>query len=95
MIPETLYTVVLEYRGGTYVSQAFGPSLSTALLHWANEIDENDLADWGLSRPELMEVAEDDPALLEGCVNAWCLTGLSGSEELILVNVVATIGARN
>jgi hypothetical protein len=93
--PENLYTVVLEYRGGTYISQVLGPSLSAALKQWANALNENDLANWGLSRPELTEVIEDDPALLDGCINAWCLTGLSGSEELILLNVVATIGARN
>jgi hypothetical protein len=91
MSSEILYTMILEYGGGTYISQTSGGSLSSALKNWASALGENELATWGLSRVDLFEIAEDDPVLLEGCVSTWCITGLSSSEHLIVVNIVATL----
>jgi hypothetical protein len=92
MSRETLYTIVLDYKGGTYISQSPAESPEAALTKWANAIGENDLVNWGLSRAEITQLPEDSPVPLKGCLNVWCVTA-STKEGLMLVNIVATEAA--
>lgn len=87
-----VFTFVLEYKGGTYISQTFGPSLSVAIANWARTRTDRDLATWGLGRGDLNELVADNPVLLDGCRNVWCMSA-STDEGLILVNIVATATA--
>ena len=89
----TFYTVILEYRGGTYISQLASTDPWSALKEWAKSIPDNDLIDWRLNRDELLAaVNEDPPVPLSGFVNAWCTTGSDGSNGgLILIHIVATV----
>lgn len=87
-----LYTVILEYRGGTYISQLYCTDLSMVLGRWAKRIPENDLAEWGLSRQALLTAIRDNSLVaLANCVNAWCTTGLDDRDKQFLVNVVLTV----
>ena len=84
-----LYTVILDHNDGTYVLQVSGNSPNEAMTNWANEVSDENLASWGLTRAELRDLSNDDPAPLDGCVNVWCVTS-SVSAGLALVNIVAT-----
>ena len=86
---KTLYTMVLEYKGGTYISQTSAESPEVALTEWANTISAQDLAGWGLSRAEITRLSEDGPVLLKDCSNVWCVTD-STKAGLMLVNIIAT-----
>jgi len=89
MRPERLYTMILEYKGGTYISQARAESADVAVSKWANAISDHDLASWGLTRAEIIRLANDNPIPLESCLNVWCATD-STKEGLMLVNIIAT-----
>jgi len=90
MTNSRLYTIVLDYRGGTYIGQASGDSVTAALSQWVSKIPHKELAGWGITRDELSEIVRsDEPVALSGCVNTWCLSG-STNGGLVLINVIAT-----
>jgi hypothetical protein len=90
MTNNRLYTVVLDYKGGTYIGQAPGDSTTAALSHWVSRIRDEELAEWGITRDELSKIARSDEAVpLNGCLNVWCLSG-STNDGLVLINVIAT-----
>jgi hypothetical protein len=85
----SLYTIILEYGGGTYISQIHSESPETAVKKWSTTITDQNLVVWGLERADLVLLSNDKPLPLENCVNIWCLTG-SARNHLILLNVIAT-----
>lgn len=87
---DTFFTFIVEYKGGTYISQVSGPSLAGAIAKWARTRTDRDLTTWDMRRDDLNELVKADaPVLLEGCRNIWCMSA-STDEGLILVNIVAT-----
>ena len=85
-----LYTVVLDYKGGTYVGQSPGASPKSAVLRWVSGLSEADLSAWKIARRDLHQTVKSDNAVpLTGCRNVWCLTG-SMENKLILINIIAT-----
>ncbi len=90
MTDNRLYTVVLDHKGGTYIGQASGDSVTAALSQWLSRIRDEELAKWGITRDELSKIARSDEAApLNGCLNVWCLSG-STKGGLVLINVIAT-----
>jgi hypothetical protein len=90
MTNNRLYTIVLDYKGGTYIGQASGDSATAALSQWVSGIRDEELAKWRITRDELSKIAgSDEPIPLNGCLNAWCLSG-STNDGLVLINVIAT-----
>jgi hypothetical protein len=90
MTKNRLYTVVLDYKGGTYVGQASGDSATAAVSRWVSRIRDEELVEWGITRDQLSRIARSDDAVpLSGCLNVWCLSG-SINEGLVLINVIAT-----
>lgn len=85
----SLYTIILEYRGGTYISQIHSESPTAAVKKWSTTATEHTLAVWGLNRADLVLLSHDNPIPVENCVNIWCLTG-SAKNHLMLLNVIAT-----
>jgi|SRR5712672_932541 len=85
----SLYTVILEYRGGTYISQVRSESPEAAVKKWSTTISDQNLRMWGLDRAELVLLSNDNPLPLENCLNIWCLTG-SAKNHLMLLNLIAT-----
>lgn len=93
MTQRKLYTIVLDYKGGTYIAQVSGDSPAAALSNWLSEIRDQELAEWGITRGEIKAIMDtDDPTPVSGCSGVWCVTG-STKKGLVLVNVVATDGS--
>jgi hypothetical protein len=85
-----LYTFVLEYRGGTYISQINAISLLDAVHRWTNIHKENDLVTWKLSRNGLeVLTTENSPMALDGAIGVWCIVGTVDG-HLALVNIIDT-----
>lgn len=84
-----LYTMVLDYKGGTYISQVSAESPEAAIANWAISANEQDLSSWGLTREELAQLSEDRPIPIENCLNVWCASD-SAEGGLMLLNIVAT-----
>jgi len=90
-----LYTVFLEYRGGTYISQVRGSSPSAGLSEWSDQLSEKDLMEWSLDRGQLARiVAADNLVPLQDRVSVWCLSGVDDHDEQVLINIVATDDAQ-
>jgi|SRR5690242_14027680 len=90
-----LYTVFLEYRGGTYISQVRGSSPSAGLSEWSGQLSEKDLMEWRLDRGQLAKiVAAGDVVPLQDRVSAWCLSGVDDHDEQVLISIVATADAQ-
>jgi hypothetical protein len=84
------YTFILEFRGGTYVSQYRARSVSTALLRWsATEKQNLKSLDPAASR-FLTKLESAEPVLLSGLRNVWCVTGYMPS-TLALLHIVKTV----
>ena len=90
MTKSGFYTVVLDYKGGTYIGQAVGPSPKSAILLWITGLSDHNLSAWKISRDDLNKIVLSDDALpLNGCKNVWCITG-SVKNDLVLINAIAT-----
>ena len=89
---ESIYTFVLDYNGGTYISQVKSSSPENAIIKWLQRLDFKELGvqhdNWE-SVLEDIEFLEDRPVLLEGMKNVWC-TSLSFDDTLALIHFVKT-----
>lgn len=88
-----LFTLVLDYRGGTYVSQAncstFGDLASVLgkAIDWKaipNNVTEKDKQQF------LNDLAEIPPSAIDGLKNVWCSSARLGKTMAILHIVETT-----
>ena len=89
--PNFLFTIVMDWNGGTYIGQVRAGTSRAAISRWAKELDVREIPGFGeSSRQSLLEdLGSDPPVLLEGRVNVWCATALVRG-KLALVNIVRT-----
>ena len=73
-----LYTFVMDFEGGTYVSQVRARSERSAPRRWAEALDVGAVAGMGpASKRELVrKMREYPPVPLSGLRKAWCVGGL-------------------
>jgi len=69
-----LYTFILEYRGGTYISQVRAVNYKTAPQVWAEQLDLT-----GIAKPEknfrdklFASINSDKPTPIDGVAKTWC-----------------------
>lgn len=94
MTDNRLYTVILDYKGGTYIAQVSARSPAAALPKWLSNLKNADLAKWGIARDELAKIINSSESVvpLDACLNVWCTSGLA-KRGLALVHIVATDGS--
>jgi len=88
------FTFIMEYRGGTYISQVSAASIDLAIVQWARNLNTSEIAHFGFRlKKRLLEALgnENDEHYsaveLKGLKNVWCVgMPLSG----MLVNAVKT-----
>ena len=85
------YTFILDYRGGTYISQIRASTPKLAILKGADLLDPNEVSGLGPHSKILLRAAlnESGPVRLEGLENVWCSTA-SIRGNLALINLVKT-----
>jgi hypothetical protein len=54
-----LFTIFLDYLGGTYISQVESANPSEALESWARSLPVGDLTEWNLKRDVLLMAIRD------------------------------------
>jgi hypothetical protein len=94
-----MYTFIMEYRGGTYISQVEAPSIEIAVVCWAEELNPSEITHLSpaLKRQVVDGLKNDQdgvygPTPLTGIVNAWFInTPLPGGTRT-MVNAVKTVG---
>ena len=86
-----LYTILLDYAGGTYVAQTKAMSEGEALDSWIAKLGSG-----GIGEGPSVEVANafqdlgaGRPRPLEGVTSVWCSSAV-GKQGLALVNIVKT-----
>ena len=86
-----LYTFIMEYGGGTYVSQLRAASPQAAVGRWARELPTDEIPDFGpASKARLVrEVEAEALAPVENLSNVWCVAALIRG-NLALINFVQT-----
>lgn len=85
-----LYTILLDYAGGTYVAQTTAASEQAAVRNWLERLSL-DLIAGAVSREVASAFQEDVdvPVSLDGLASAWCVTAIA-DQGLALVNIVKT-----
>jgi len=90
MMDARLYTFILEFHGGTYISQTNATNLTGAINAWIAVHSEDDLATRKLSRSKLhLMVEENIPIALDGATGVWCITETIDG-HFALLNIVDT-----
>ena len=86
-----LFTVVLDYAGGTYIEQVRSASAAGAAKRWARDLVEEQIKGLGSAgKAELCDqLGDDSPVALTGLTNAWCQTA-SVNGKLALINLIKT-----
>ena len=86
-----LYTFIMEYSGGTYVSQVKASSPRSACIKWARNLDVSQVGALSLkSKDSLIEQMKTElPAPIDGMSNVWCAAALLRG-GLALINFVRT-----
>ena len=89
----SLFTVIMEFNEGTFVSQIRDTSPAKSLIKWAKKLDIDDIPGLG---PKLKEQllnsfndTEHAPVLLDGMKNVWC-TCVTLTGKLLLVHIIKT-----
>lgn len=87
-----LYTVLLDYAGGTYIAQVSASSPRAALTKWARSVPDNLKLIVGPDACWAIKTGfEGDLSVsrVKGVRGVWCSSALAG-EELALVHLIAT-----
>ena len=85
-----LFTVVLEFDGGTYVSQFKASSAHAAAVKHAAHLITIKGMSTPLDRKRLADrLSLEEPIAIQGIRNVWCCSASVG-RRFALVNIVAT-----
>ena len=86
-----IYTLVLDYKGGTYISQIKARTHKEACLKWADQLDPKVIFGMGPTGKASLQkqIAGEEPVLLQGLKNVWCQwSSVHGKGALI--NIIQT-----
>ncbi len=87
-----MFTFILEFRGGTYVSQVHSTILTKAIIDWGKELQSIDIKHLGLTgKTEILSMLNKaEPIALDGLKNVWFLS-LSIRQGFLSINIVKTV----
>ncbi|HLM61438.1 MAG TPA: hypothetical protein VK308_11600 [Pyrinomonadaceae bacterium] len=86
-----LYTFIMEYAGGTYVSQVNAENQKAACVLWAQNLKVDEIYKFGeITKSQLVEqMKAEEPTALRGVINTWFISAnLRGGSAYI--NLVRT-----
>ncbi|BDD03892.1 hypothetical protein [Aureibacter tunicatorum] len=91
-----LYTYVLDFRGGTYVSQVFAKNLNNSIDEWIKKIEKDKSEIQYLGVKTIEKIKQDfknpenrAPILLNNLQNVWCFD-FNSNQGFGLINVIKT-----
>ncbi|WP_421737584.1 hypothetical protein [Caulobacter sp.] len=88
----TLYTMVLDFHGGTYITQFDADSPVDAVTAWCGELQEEQLlgeVSSDIAEGIMIDAVENRLVEVEGLHNVWCAATTAGG-PLALLNVIET-----
>ena len=86
-----LYTFIMDYKGGTYISQVNASSVKTACKEWAENLEVSEIANFEIKGKEILirEMKSKEPVALEGLENVWFVSALIFN-NLAAINLIKT-----
>jgi hypothetical protein len=93
---DLLFTFVLDYKGGTYISQVVAPAVREAIATWPSVVNWDVIGIQLSSRFERqlrLEISGDDPVALSGMTNVWCISPRLG-KSVGTLHIIATVRSR-
>mgnify|MGYP006332565185 FL=1 len=87
-----LYTCIVEFKGGTFISQHRASDLMTAFYAWADYFSKEPYVSKMQSKQLLEDVKNEDfyPSEISEVINVWCWTSVIWG-KFILLNIVKTV----
>ena len=87
-----LYTFVMDYCGGTYISQVETNNLKIACENWSQNPDTKAIYKLGVRGKEILirQVAECEPTELTGIINVWFVSFLIYGKSAH-INIIRTV----
>lgn len=88
----SLYTFILSFEGGTYISQVEAQHPKKAIRQWATQLEIQHIPNFTQAMKENLKksVEHDDATAAEGVLNVWCLEIRPSKDHVCLVNIVQT-----
>ncbi len=85
------YTFIMEFKGGTYISQVNSDSAKNACINWAENLEISKIHRFGKSSKEILiaEIKQEDSVSVNGVKNVWCVSVLIRG-ELVLITFIQT-----
>lgn len=86
------YTFIVEFKGGTYISQHRAADLMTAFYEWADYFSKEPYVSKMQGKQLLEDVKNEDfyPSEISEVINVWCWTSVIWG-KFILLNIVKTV----
>jgi hypothetical protein len=87
----SIFTLIVDYDGGTYISQWSATSPKRALVKWARSFDFSVIPRVKNSWLEDLRthIARERPVRISGTKAVWCESGALGN-KLMIINIVRT-----
>ena len=86
-----LFALLLEFNGGTYISQVRSSSARGAVRKYATELTRNEeLGASNLRKHLAGSLGAEVPVAIEDTVNVWCCSASVSNKGLALLNVIQT-----
>lgn len=86
-----LFTVLLEFDGGAYISQLRAASVGKAIRKYAAQLPDRDGIAKGPARRRIADALSAEVAI-DGARNVWCCSVVV-TNKLVLMNIVQTADA--
>jgi hypothetical protein len=91
------FTVVCEFRGGTYVSQVTGNDVQEAVKSWVAYLKQNQPipnSSVELAQAVNANLSDTPPVLLDGLSGVWCISAIFDG-DLMLAHLIECISFSN
>jgi hypothetical protein len=86
-----LFTLLLEFDGGTYIAQLRSASARGAVTKYAAQLAKNEALSTRSIRKRLASgLKQYEPVRIDGIRNVWCCSASLGN-KFALLNLVATL----
>lgn len=88
---QSLYTFIMEYRNGTYLSQCTAENEQIAMKSWAESLDINSIQhlDNNIKNTLIQEAKNEELTPISNTKNVWC-GGFLINDHYALLHVVKT-----
>ena len=91
---QNLYTIIVDYKGGTYVSQVFSESIEVVLENWFENFDFSCISEKSnkdkIKKKIKTDIINEQPTPLKGLLNTWFVCLMINRKKYLHLNIILT-----